>query len=271
MKSPRPRRFHTIATLAALTLFALACASAAQGSKHAQTQAPKPEASAPAAATPGRNDVGPFRASEVTKEPFVLTMVGQFPFGGGWPDERLSGVVRLRAVFSRDRGVTDVTVLKSPRAELTENALAAADMIIFKPAEKDGRPVSQYVTLEYYFHFFYDGGDNYGGRGQLTKGVKILEQPQPVYTAAQLASGFAGKLLVQAVFGRDGEVLGAKLWRAVDARGEPLNEGVPGGLSERAVEAALRIKFEPAEYEGIQVSVVREVEYDFPPDAPAKH
>lgn len=260
MKSPRPRRSHTRAALAALSLL-LAFAVSAQDSKPEKAQGPKP----------GRNPNGPFPASEVTKEPYLLTSKGQFPASGDRPDERIAGIVRLRAVCTSGGEVKDVEVVRSTNPLWTEVAVSAAKDRLLKPAEKDGRPVSQYITLEYYFHFFYDDG-HYGNRGYITKGVKIIEQPRPEYTAALLASGFSGKLFVEAVFGRDGEVEGARLWRVEGARGEPFSEGVPGGLSEKVAEAALRIKFEPAEYQGIQVTAVREVEYVFPPDAhaPAK-
>ena len=279
MKPPRPRALHLRAALVTLSLFTLACASAAQDSEPAQiqtpepaqTQAPKLEAAAPAAAAkPGRNGVGPFSADEVTKEPYLITFAGQFPVSGDRADERIDGLVRLSAVCTYGGEVKDIKVVKSTNPRWTEVAISAAKGRLLKPAEKDGRPVSQYITLEYYFHFFYDSG-HYGSPGYLTKGVSINEQPRPEYTAAQLASGFAGKLFVETVFGKDGEVKGARLWRVEDARGEPFGEGVPGGLSDKVVEAALRIKFEPAEYQGIQVTAVREVEYVFPHDAPAKH
>jgi hypothetical protein len=37
---------------------------------------------------------------------------------------------------------------------LTEQAIEAARDIEFKPASKDGRPVSQYVTVEYNFNIY---------------------------------------------------------------------------------------------------------------------
>ncbi|MBA3323229.1 MAG: energy transducer TonB, partial [Pyrinomonadaceae bacterium] len=37
---------------------------------------------------------------------------------------------------------------------LTEKAIEAARRITFTPAEKDGRPVSQYITLVYNFNIY---------------------------------------------------------------------------------------------------------------------
>jgi len=37
---------------------------------------------------------------------------------------------------------------------LTEKAIAAARSIRFQPAQKDGRPVSQYAVIEYSFNIY---------------------------------------------------------------------------------------------------------------------
>jgi Gram-negative bacterial TonB protein C-terminal len=250
VKSSRP---HTLTKrLATLSLVLLACLAHAPESKPAQAQA---EGSGPDIKKPNPNPCGPFRASEVTWEPFILTTTGQFPASGATPDESRSGLVRLRAVFTCGGEVKDITVIKAASAELAETAVSAAKAILFKPAERDGRPVSQYVTLEYYFHFYYDDGSR-----DFTRRLSIIEQPRPEY-AATPAKRFAGKVSVEAVFGKDGKVEGA---RVVEGSG-PL----PGGLSEKVIEAALRIKFESAEVNGRKITVVSQVDYVFPPDAPA--
>ncbi len=61
------------------------------------------------------------------------------------------GSVILRVVFRSDRQIGEITVLQGLADDLTEAALAAARTITFEPAEKDGHPVSQYLTLEYRF------------------------------------------------------------------------------------------------------------------------
>lgn len=63
----------------------------------------------------------------------------------------ISGVIRLRAVLAADGKVKNIKVLRSMPYGLTEKAIAVASKIKFKPATKDGKPVSQWVTLEYYF------------------------------------------------------------------------------------------------------------------------
>lgn len=63
-----------------------------------------------------------------------------------------SGVVRLRLLLSATGRVSSVSVVRGLPDGLTRTATAAACRIRFTPAVKDGREVSQYVTLEYGFH-----------------------------------------------------------------------------------------------------------------------
>ncbi|HEX8709859.1 MAG TPA: energy transducer TonB [Pyrinomonadaceae bacterium] len=67
---------------------------------------------------------------------------------------RVSGTVVLRALFSSTGRVTDVSVLRGLPDGLTKQAIAAARQIEFMPAIKDGRPVSQYIQIEYNFNLY---------------------------------------------------------------------------------------------------------------------
>lgn len=66
----------------------------------------------------------------------------------------ISGTVRLRMLLSFDGRVRHIFVIKAAEGGLTEMAVDAARRIKFTPAMKDGRPVSQYVTMEYNFNIF---------------------------------------------------------------------------------------------------------------------
>jgi protein TonB len=68
--------------------------------------------------------------------------------------ENVTGIVRLRAVLSASGDVTNISVVKGLPGGLTERAISAAKQIRFRPAQKDGRTVSQYVTLEYNFNIY---------------------------------------------------------------------------------------------------------------------
>ena len=242
MKSPRPRPFHLRAALAALTLLLLARAIGAQDSKPAQTPETKP----------GQNIADPLRAGGAVKRAEV-TAKPEPKASCATDDDTIPGVVRLRAILSSSGDVTNISVIKGLPGGLTEKAIAAAKQIRFTPAEKDGRKVSQYVTLEYSFNVYREDD-----AGEVTKKVSITEQPPPAYTDEALKNRVAGTVVVEALFCKDGRIDSPEVVH-----------GLPDGLSEKALEAALRIKFAPAEINGRKVSVVRRIEYVFSPDAHA--
>lgn len=66
----------------------------------------------------------------------------------------ISGTVRLRMLLSFDGRIRHIRVVKGLGGGLTEMAVNAARRMKFTPATKDGRPVSQFVTIEYNFHIY---------------------------------------------------------------------------------------------------------------------
>lgn len=66
----------------------------------------------------------------------------------------VTGRIVLKGVFGADGQVTDITVLTGLKYGLTEKAIEAARNLRFFPAEKDGRPVSQELNLEYGFNLY---------------------------------------------------------------------------------------------------------------------
>jgi TonB family protein len=68
--------------------------------------------------------------------------------------KQTTGTVRLRAVLSSSGQVMSIRPLNQLPYGLTDKAIAACRRIQFSPALKDGRPVSQYVTLEYNFNIY---------------------------------------------------------------------------------------------------------------------
>ena len=67
--------------------------------------------------------------------------------------QMIQGSVWLRVVVTEKGDVGEVTVTKSLDKEhgLDEEAIKAARQWTFKPAEKDGKPVAVFVTLELTF------------------------------------------------------------------------------------------------------------------------
>jgi TonB family protein len=67
---------------------------------------------------------------------------------------QITGSVVLRVVFSRTGEVTNIRAINALPFGLTERAIAAARLIHFRPATKDGRPVNVYMQLEYNFNLY---------------------------------------------------------------------------------------------------------------------
>jgi len=63
----------------------------------------------------------------------------------------IQGFVALKVLLSGNGRVSRIRVVKRLPAGLTETAIVAACKMKFKPALKDGEPVSQWVTAEYAF------------------------------------------------------------------------------------------------------------------------
>jgi TonB family protein len=66
----------------------------------------------------------------------------------------ISGTVLLRAVFHSSGKVRDVCWVSSLPYGLTENAIKAAYQIRFEPLERDGRPLSVAMLVEYNFQLY---------------------------------------------------------------------------------------------------------------------
>lgn len=66
----------------------------------------------------------------------------------------ITGSVVLRVVFSRTGEVTNIRAVSTLPLGLTERAIAAARLIRFLPATKDGRPVNVSMQLEYNFNLY---------------------------------------------------------------------------------------------------------------------
>jgi TonB family protein len=67
---------------------------------------------------------------------------------------QITGTVVLRAVFTSGGQVTNIRAVSGLPYGLTERAIAAARLIKFSPAMKDGHTVSMYIQLEYNFNLY---------------------------------------------------------------------------------------------------------------------
>jgi len=81
---------------------------------------------------------------------------------------------------------------------------------------------------------------------------KILYKEKAQYTREAKDNGVSGTVVLSAVFGADGTLGNIRIVR-----------GLPDGLTEKAIEAAQKIRFEPAMIDGKPVSVRGKLEFSF--------
>ena len=87
---------------------------------------------------------------------------------------------------------------------------------------------------------------------EVTTKARVLSKPEPSYTAAARRAQVTGTVVLRAVFAADGSV-----------RNILVIEGLPNGLTERAISAARLIRFTPATIDGKPVSMFIQLEYNF--------
>jgi len=148
-----------------LTTFLIATALAQSGRKGAN---PKPSISP---TTSGPLDTSP--APPVASRELPTEVDGEHIYKSKETDERYQilkkpepsytregrrhltkGTVILRLILGADETVKHIEVVKGLPDGLTEKAMEVAQKIKFKPAKKDGKPVSVWVEVEYGFYVY---------------------------------------------------------------------------------------------------------------------
>lgn len=94
-----------------------------------------------------------YKASEVTTRARILSRPEPMYTEEARKD-RVSGVIVLRGIFASDGKVRAIRVVRGLPDGLTKRCIDAARRIKFIPATKDGRPVSQYIQMEYNFDLY---------------------------------------------------------------------------------------------------------------------
>ena len=87
---------------------------------------------------------------------------------------------------------------------------------------------------------------------QVNRKVVVVMKPEPMYTEEARQKGMTGTVVLKVVFHSDGSV--GKMSTIAD---------LPYGLTEKAIEAARKIKFIPAVKDGKFVSMWMQLEYNF--------
>ncbi len=97
-------------------------------------------------------------------------------------------------------------------------------------------------------------GDQIVASKQADEKVRFLKKPEPSYTDEARKNKIAGTVILKVVFTSSGTVENIRVVREL-----------PDGLTERAIEAAKKIKFVPAMKDGHPVSMWIQLEYNFWP------
>lgn len=90
-----------------------------------------------------------YERTEVDEKPKIIKKT--FPSASDCERNlRMVGIIELRAVLRKSGEVTDIEVVQaSPCAAFNKSALKAVKKIKFKPAVKDGQPVSVLMPIAY--------------------------------------------------------------------------------------------------------------------------
>ena len=87
---------------------------------------------------------------------------------------------------------------------------------------------------------------------EVSNKAAIVGRPEPAYTDEARRKRVAGTVVLRGMFGADGQVSNLRVVR-----------GLESGLTGKAIEAALSIRFFPAEKDGQPVSQYIQIEYNF--------
>jgi TonB family protein len=91
----------------------------------------------------------------------------------------------------------------------------------------------------------------FSGR-EVTQKARVLEKPEPTYTETARMFGVEGRVVLRAVFSKNGEVTNLHVVSKL-----------PHGLTQQALKAARAIRFSPAQKDGQPVSMFMELQYNF--------
>lgn len=124
----------------------------------------------------GACETSVYQPAEVSRKAVIVSRP-EPSFTEAARQHNVQGRVMLSAVLCSTGRVTDVQILESLPHGLTEAAVEATRQTKFTPAEKDGRTVSQQITLIYDFNIGGDSGCS-GSKeqhvGRLVESVEII-------------------------------------------------------------------------------------------------
>jgi TonB family protein len=186
---------------------------------------------------------------DATELPRILGLP-RFNYPESARQKGVEGKLKISLTLAKNGTVQDIAVEEPLPHGITEAVINELKQLRFQPAKKNNEPIDAKMFFEFVIKAVYDEKDKNVGK------PKIIEKPEPVYPENQKAKAIKGKVYVQVLFSADGSV------EVLDTYSVLAKE-----FDEAAVEAAKKIKFQPAVHKSSsnKVSQKLTVEYNFKP------
>lgn len=97
-----------------------------------------------------------------------------------------------------------------------------------------------------------DDPDKVYSPSELSERARVISKPEPQYTEEARRTHITGTVVLRVVFSRTGQVTNIRPMQTLG-----------GGLTEKAIAAAIQIRFVPARRNGQAVSMYMQLEYNF--------
>ncbi len=183
-------------------------------------------------------------------EPPKILALPKFQYPESARKNGVEGKMKVSLTLAKNGIVQDVVAEQNLPHGVTEAITNELKRLRFQPARKNGEPVDAKMFFDFVVSARYSERDR-----NVTK-PKIIEKPEAVYPEDQKARALRGKAIVSVLFAADGsvEVLGVR-------------SSLPKDFAQAAVDAAKKIKFEPAVHKTSKKKVSQRmtVEYNFKP------
>ncbi|HEX3187301.1 MAG TPA: tetratricopeptide repeat protein [Pyrinomonadaceae bacterium] len=166
------------------------------------------------------------------------------------PDFAEAYLLKTQAWLSSGASLTPFTVPKEERQILYRNADDALQKYLQFETDSGAAQVWKEQLEILRFHAG-GGGDVITGREATTR-ARLISKPEPTYTQKARDEQIDGTIVLRCVFASDATVKYILIVQAL-----------PSGLTERAIEAAKKIKFIPATRDGKPASMWMQLEYNF--------
>ena len=162
----------------------------------------------------------------------------------------VEGTLKLTLTLGEDGKVKDISTQQDLPFGVTEAVTKGLQQWHFQPAKRINKPIAVKMFFDYIVSVAYSENDK-----NVSK-PKITEKPAAIYPSSQKAEGRKDKVQVHVMFYNDGtlKVVG-------------VSSVMPREFDKAAMEAAQKIKFEPAVHKKSKKAVTQQmtVEYNFKP------